>query len=295
MTPGCAVASRSCASTSTVAARSAAKDKLPLLTTGDNDVEVASTTLLALTATATASVQADIIANLRLRNPLIVRTPFNRKNLKYTVLHRNNNNDLIRVLLNMQAIYEQTLYEDDSDDEEEEGEDETMAKLKEAAGMTSRAKTRQVSTATSWHLDMDDPAKTQATLRKRKYKAFQSTLVYVSTKKEAEALALMLQECTRMKDVAIAYYHAGMSAEDRYGVHKAFIADKTHIVIATVAFGMGIHKSDIRLVVHFSLPQSIEAYYQQTGRAGRDGARSQCVTLFHRNDISKCYQIGSSG
>lgn len=104
---------------------------------------VPSVPILALTATATASVQADIIANLRLRTPLVVRTSFNRKNLKYTVLHRSSDNDLIRVLLNMQSMYEQNVYEDDEDENEDEEEDDLVVRLREISGDTgSRIKKR---------------------------------------------------------------------------------------------------------------------------------------------------------
>ena len=246
--------------------------------------------ILALTATATPSVQADIVSNLRLRDPLIVRTPFNRTNLKYTVLHRTCDTDLIRVLLNMQSIYEQSLYHDDDD---EESDTKGRATLEKIAG--SKPKTRSVATATMWSLDAENPEKKVASEARRKGKPFQSSLVYVSSKKEAERLCKLVQDCSRFKGVKVAFYHAGMSVERRCAVHRQFLLDEVHIVVATVAFGMGINKTDIRLVVHFSLPQSIEGYYQQTGRAGRDGERSQCVMLFHRNDISRCYQIGSSG
>ena len=103
-----------------------------------------SVPILALTATATASVQADIIANLRLRTPLVVRTSFNRINLKYTVLSRSSDNDLIRVLLNMQSMYEQNVYEDEDEEEnEDEEEDDLAVRLREISGDTgSRIKKR---------------------------------------------------------------------------------------------------------------------------------------------------------
>ncbi|KAJ1442941.1 P-loop containing nucleoside triphosphate hydrolase protein, partial [Ochromonadaceae sp. CCMP2298] len=69
----------------------------------------------------------------------------------------------------------------------------------------------------------------------------------------------------------------GMSMEHRSAVQQAFSRDEVQVVAATIAFGMGINKPDIRILVHFGMPQSLEAYYQQTGRAGRDGAQARCV------------------
>ncbi len=235
--------------------------------------------MLALTATATSTARDDIVRSLRLRpSALLVCTTFNRPNLKYSVLNRTSNNDIVRVLLNMQALYEQTLYDPIS------------------TGTDSHV--RLLHSAQSWNVASDitdSTARAAATASARKYKAFQSTLVYVTTKKEAETYATMLQASSRLRGVGVAYYHAGMAPQARQEVQQDFQSDKLSIVIATVAFGMGIHKEDVRLVIHIGIPQSVEAYYQQTGRAGRDGHRSQCVLLHHRQDITRAFQVGTSG
>ena len=82
-------------------------------------------------------------------------------------------------------------------------------------------------------------------------------------------------------------YHAGLSDDNRKHHQEAFIRDEVEVIVATIAFGMGIDKSNIRFVIHADLPKSIENYYQETGRAGRDGGTAQCTLLFAQGDISK--------
>lgn len=85
-------------------------------------------------------------------------------------------------------------------------------------------------------------------------------------------------------------YHAGMSNEDREFIQRQFLQDKLDIVVATVAFGMGINKSNVRYVVHHDLPRSIESYYQETGRAGRDGLPAEAMLLFNEKDVARIRQ-----
>eukprot|EP00752_Nemacystus_decipiens_P004929 g4486.t1 len=109
-----------------------------------------------------------------------------------------------------------------------------------------------------------------------------SAIVYVMTKKEAEQLAVDVRRIVGSKGARA--YHGGMSHGDRKAVHHAFVRDEVQVVVATIAFGMGIDKPDVRTVIHCGLPKTVEAYYQQTGRAGRDGLPSKCVLLFSRAD-----------
>ncbi|MGR3761024.1 DNA helicase RecQ [Roseobacteraceae bacterium NS-SX3] len=109
----------------------------------------------------------------------------------------------------------------------------------------------------------------------------QSGIVYCGTRAKTEDLARALREAGH----AACHYHGGMEAEDRRTVETRFAREDGLIVVATVAFGMGIDKPDIRWVAHADLPKSIEAYYQEIGRAGRDGAPAETLTLFGPDDI----------
>ena len=111
----------------------------------------------------------------------------------------------------------------------------------------------------------------------------QSAIVYCFSRKDTEELAARLNS-HRYKAVA---YHAGLDARTRRVTQERFIDGDVPIVAATIAFGMGIDKPDIRLVVHYTLPKSIEGYYQETGRAGRDGLPSECVLFFSEGDRAK--------
>jgi ATP-dependent DNA helicase RecQ len=102
-------------------------------------------------------------------------------------------------------------------------------------------------------------------------------LVYVASRKDTEFYA---DELAR-SGVTVAAYHAGMKAADRERVHEQFLADELDVVVATSAFGMGIDKPDVRFVAHASVPESLDSYYQQIGRAGRDGQPAE-ITLFYR-------------
>ncbi|GAA4887854.1 DNA helicase RecQ [Ferrimonas pelagia] len=116
-------------------------------------------------------------------------------------------------------------------------------------------------------------------------------IVYCGSRRRVDEVA----EKLRQKGFAASGYHAGMDAAERSSVQEAFLRDRTDIVVATVAFGMGINKSNVRFVVHWDLPKSIEGYYQETGRAGRDGLEAEAVLLFDPADVARVRHLLEQG
>ena len=171
--------------------------------------------IVALTATATPQVRGDIIAQLKLRDPAVYLSSFNRPNLSYRVVEK-----------------------------------------------TKVAK--QV-----WEFAAGRPE--------------DSGIIYCHSRKGTESLA----DALRAEGLAAIAYHAGMEPDERARNQEAFIRDEARIVCATLAFGMGINKPNVRYVIHADMPKNVESYYQQTGRAGRDGLAGECLMLFSRGDVMK--------
>jgi ATP-dependent DNA helicase RecQ len=171
--------------------------------------------VMALTATATERVRADIVKQLKLREPRCYVASFNRPNLAYRVVPKT-------------APYEQLLQ----------------------------------------------------FIRSRPN---ESGIVYCASRKSADSLARNLSE----DDISAKPYHAGLTSAERTKNQEAFLRDDVRVVTATIAFGMGINKPNVRFVVHYDLPKNLESYYQETGRAGRDGLPSECVLLFSASDVAK--------
>lgn len=170
---------------------------------------------LAVTATATERVRRDIIGNLALKNPSELVASFNRDNLFYEVIPKNNATD------------------------------QTLDYL-------------------------------------RKFKG-QSGIIYCFSRKQVDSLA---QDIKKAGFKALPY-HAGLPDDVRHKNQELFIRDDVPIMVATIAFGMGINKPNVRFVIHHDLPKNIESYYQETGRAGRDGLPAQCLLLFSAGDAAK--------
>jgi ATP-dependent DNA helicase RecQ len=170
---------------------------------------------MALTATATDRVRADIVTQLKLRDPAKFVASFDRANLVYRVLPRAQPQRQVLEWVNKQP-------ED-------------------------------------------------------------SGIIYCSSRARTERLADMLNE----NGVRAAAYHAGLDKKVRARNQEAFIRDEVRVVCATIAFGMGIDKPDVRFVIHHDLPKNLEGYYQETGRAGRDGLPAECVLLFNASDVAK--------
>jgi ATP-dependent DNA helicase RecQ len=171
--------------------------------------------VLALTATATAGVRTDIINHLILTHPAVFIASFNRPNLAYQVIPKD---QPLRQILDF------------------------VAKRKQESG-----------------------------------------IVYCATRTTTERLAASLAA----RGLAARPYHAGLPIDVRTETQERFLRDEVHIICATIAFGMGINKPNVRWVIHHDLPRNLEAYYQETGRAGRDGLPADCLLLFNAGDAAK--------
>ncbi len=110
-----------------------------------------------------------------------------------------------------------------------------------------------------------------------------SGIIYCLSRKKVEELAELLQ----VNNIKALAYHAGMDATTRAANQDAFLLESIDVIVATIAFGMGIDKPDVRFVIHYDMPKSLEGYYQETGRSGRDGGEGVCITFYARKDLQK--------
>ncbi|HGF8291403.1 TPA: DNA helicase RecQ [Enterococcus faecium] len=126
-----------------------------------------------------------------------------------------------------------------------------------------------------------DQKKEQYLIEYLKINKNQSVIIYAATRKEVDRLYHLLKKF----DFSVGRYHGGLNENERTEMQEAFLYDRLQLIVATNAFGMGINKSNVRFVIHYQIPGSLEAYYQEAGRAGRDGLSSEAILLFSPQDI----------
>ncbi len=116
-----------------------------------------------------------------------------------------------------------------------------------------------------------------------KQQAGKSGIIYCLSRKKVEELAELL----KVNNIRAAAYHAGLESELRSQTQDDFLMERLDVIVATIAFGMGIDKPDVRFVIHYDIPKSLEGYYQETGRGGRDGGEGQCIAFYSKKDMTK--------
>lgn len=221
--------------------------------------------ILALTATATPQVRADIQSNLGLDDPLVIIHGFDRPNLFFDVLSASTDREKDWHLLRLFGKA-------------------NSGNSGEASGYVTSTISRREPLEGAEPEVLSKLEYMNATLEG-------SGLVYVATTAEARRVSALLNEA----GINAAFYHGQMRKSDRDRVQQAWMDEITPVVVATTAFGMGINKPNLRYVVHYDLPASLEAYYQEAGRAGRDGLPSKAILIYDPRDRNiQSFFIGGS-